>query len=137
MDEPIANSSRLVLPSTIAPASRSLVMTVASYGGFQPSRMRDPHVVGNSCVQMMSLIATGSPASGGSPSPFARRSSQRFAAASADGRSTDRKAWMCGSSVSMRSRQARTSSAEEISRRCSRSRSVEAGRSIRSLAPSR
>jgi hypothetical protein len=28
--EPMANSSRLVLPTTIAPASRSLVTTVAS-----------------------------------------------------------------------------------------------------------
>ncbi len=38
--EPIANSSRFVLPITTAPASRSRVTTVASYGGFQPSRIR-------------------------------------------------------------------------------------------------
>src|SRR3954453_14032258 len=43
VDEPIANSSRFVLPTMTAPASRSRVITVASYGGFQPSRMRDEH----------------------------------------------------------------------------------------------
>ena len=32
VDDPMANSSMLVLPNTIAPASRSLRMTVASYG---------------------------------------------------------------------------------------------------------
>src|SRR5947209_12207494 len=41
VDEPMANSSRLVLPTTTAPASRSRVTTVASYGGRQPSRIRD------------------------------------------------------------------------------------------------
>src|SRR6185369_7782544 len=46
VEEPIANSSRLVLPTTIAPAARSRSTTVASYGGRQPSRMRDEHVVG-------------------------------------------------------------------------------------------
>src|SRR5262245_10314006 len=44
VDEPIANSSRLVLPMTTAPASRKRVTTVASYGGGQFSRMRDEHV---------------------------------------------------------------------------------------------
>src|SRR5205085_7910675 len=43
---PMANSSRLVLPIGIAPAARSRSTTVASYGGRQPSRMRDEHVVG-------------------------------------------------------------------------------------------
>src|SRR6478736_487632 len=38
---PIANSSRFVLPTDTAPASRNRVTTVASYGGRQPSRMRD------------------------------------------------------------------------------------------------
>src|SRR5437879_1579502 len=44
VDDPMANSSRFVLPITIAPASRSRVTTVASYGGRQPSRMRDEQV---------------------------------------------------------------------------------------------
>ena len=33
VDDPIANSSRLVLPMTIAPAASRRVTTVASYGG--------------------------------------------------------------------------------------------------------
>src|SRR5205823_10735693 len=41
VDEPMANSSRFVLPTTIAPASRSRDTIVASYGGRQFSRMRD------------------------------------------------------------------------------------------------
>ena len=62
--EPIANSSRLVLPTKIAPASRSRVTTVASYGGRQSARIFDEHVVGIPCVHMLSLSATGTPASG-------------------------------------------------------------------------
>src|SRR6185295_267887 len=62
--EPIANSSRLVLPMTTAPAAASLVTTVASYGGFQPSRILDEQVVGTPCVHMLSLRAMGTPARG-------------------------------------------------------------------------
>src|SRR5579864_9215189 len=38
---PNANSSQLVLPSRIAPASRSRTVTVASYGGRNPLRIRE------------------------------------------------------------------------------------------------
>src|ERR671913_1257950 len=41
--EPMANSSRLVLPTTTAPAAARRCTTVASYGGFQPSRIFDEH----------------------------------------------------------------------------------------------
>src|SRR3954451_15820904 len=61
---PMANSSRLVLPTMTAPAARNRSTTVASYGGNQPSRMRDEHVVGTRRVVMLSLRATGTPASG-------------------------------------------------------------------------
>src|SRR3954468_4734807 len=44
-DEPIANSSQFVLPTTPAPAACSRSMTVASYGGTNVSRMRDEAVV--------------------------------------------------------------------------------------------
>src|SRR5918994_6492221 len=44
--EPMANSSRLVLPTSTAPASRRRCTTVASYGGRQPARIFDEHVVG-------------------------------------------------------------------------------------------
>src|SRR5579863_2319045 len=55
VDEPIANSSMFVLPSAIAPAARSRRVTVDSYGGCQPARMRDPQVVGMSAVTNTSL----------------------------------------------------------------------------------
>src|SRR5579875_2035334 len=42
LEEPIANSSWLVLPSSVAPASCRRVTTVAEYGGRWPSRIRDP-----------------------------------------------------------------------------------------------
>src|SRR6266545_1027211 len=44
LDEPIANSSRLALPSITAPAARSLAVTVDSYGGVKPLRMCEPAV---------------------------------------------------------------------------------------------
>ena len=46
VEEPIANSSMLVLPRIGRPAARRRATTVASYGGIQPSRIFDPHVVG-------------------------------------------------------------------------------------------
>src|SRR5687768_16970186 len=45
VDEPMANSSRFVLPTVTAPAATTRSTTVASYGGRQPSRMREEHVV--------------------------------------------------------------------------------------------
>src|SRR6516165_12500871 len=48
VDEPMANSSMLVLPRITTPASRRRLVMVASYGGHQPSRMADPQVVGMS-----------------------------------------------------------------------------------------
>src|SRR6185437_11316143 len=59
VDEPIANSSMLVLPSGTRCASRSLRTTVASYGGTQPSRIFEPDVDGMSYVHSTSLIAIG------------------------------------------------------------------------------
>src|SRR4051812_4206987 len=63
VEEPIANSSMLVLPSSTVPASCSRAATVASYGGRQPSRIRDPLVLGTPRVMMTSLSAIGMPAS--------------------------------------------------------------------------
>ena len=64
MEEPIANSSMLVLPSSTVPAALSRATTVASYGGRQPSRIFEPQVVGTPSVTTTSLSATGTPASG-------------------------------------------------------------------------
>src|ERR1700733_9754834 len=83
VDEPIANSSMLVLPRMIAPACLSLVVIVASYGGCQPSRMREPQVVGRPTVVNTSLTAIGTPASGPSRSPVPRLWSTAAACASA------------------------------------------------------
>src|SRR4030088_1062997 len=55
VDDPMANSSRFVLPMTTAPAARSRVTTVASYGGRHPSRMRDAHVVRTPRAHMLSF----------------------------------------------------------------------------------
>ena len=46
------------------PAARSRAVTVASYGGRQPSRIFDPQVVGMPLVVKTSLSASGTPASG-------------------------------------------------------------------------
>ena len=63
MLEPIANSSRFVLPTIIAPALRNFVTTVASYGGFQPCKIFEEQVVSTPRVHMLSLSAIGTPAS--------------------------------------------------------------------------
>src|SRR5436305_11325644 len=42
---PMANSSRLVLPTNTAPAAARRSTTVALYGGRHPSRIRDEQVV--------------------------------------------------------------------------------------------
>src|SRR5215213_761564 len=63
-DDPMANSSVLAFPRNTAPCSRSRRTTVASYGGRNPSRMRDPAVGGASIVHSTSLSATGIPVNG-------------------------------------------------------------------------
>src|SRR5205823_12244240 len=66
VDEPIANSSQLVLPTTMAPARSRRATAVASYGGTYDSSIRDPAVVRTPRVQRLSFSATGTPASGAS-----------------------------------------------------------------------
>src|SRR3954465_14865660 len=70
-DEPIANSSWFVLPSSGEPASASLRTTVAVYGGREPSRIFEPACDGTPSVQKRSLTPSGTPPSGPAPSPFA------------------------------------------------------------------
>src|SRR6187455_1326360 len=45
LDDPMANSSQFVLPTMIAPACSSRSTTVASYGGWNCSRILDDAVV--------------------------------------------------------------------------------------------
>src|SRR5215469_5839063 len=88
----------------ITPAERSRSVTVASYGGRQPSRIFDPHVVGMSAVVMTSLSASGTPASGPSGSPAARFRSTAAAAATASSGATCRNACTSDSTAAIRSR---------------------------------
>ena len=63
VDDPIANSSMFVLPMMIAPALRSRVTTVASYGLTYSSRIREPHDVGMLSVAMFAFATMGTPTS--------------------------------------------------------------------------
>ena len=110
VDDPIANSSRFVLPTMTAPAATSRSTTVASYGGLQPSRICDEHVVGMPRVHMLSLRATGTPASGPGSRPAATASSTAAAAARASSASTRLKAWSSPSRAAIAARCSSTTS---------------------------
>src|SRR3954451_13517228 len=90
----------LVLPRMTTPAALSRAVTVASYGGRQPSRILDPQVVGTPSIVMTSLSASGTPASG----PVSSPASTRLAWASAPSVSTCRKACTLSSTAAIRSR---------------------------------
>ena len=109
----MANSSMLVLPRMIAPACFSRWVIVASYGGCQPSRIREPQVVGMPLVVKTSLTASGTPASGPSCSPLARLASTPAACASARSAATCRKACTRSSTAAIRSRWAWATSVAE------------------------
>src|SRR6185295_9710995 len=64
VEEPIANSSRFVFPSSTYPCARSLAITVASYGGTKFPSIRDAQVVRTPSVHILSLTATGIPIMG-------------------------------------------------------------------------
>lgn len=100
----MANSSMLVLPRMTTSAALRRLVTVASYGGIQPSRILEPTVVGTPSVVKMSFSASGTPASGPSFSPFARLASTARACASAPSRSTCRKALTFSSTAAIRAR---------------------------------
>ncbi len=110
VDDPMANSSMLVLPRMTTSAALSRLVSVASYGGIQPSRILEPTVVGMPSVVKMSLSASGTPASGPSCSPLARFSSTARACARAPSRSTCRKACTFSSTASIRARWASVTS---------------------------
>src|SRR5204863_6445088 len=61
VDEPIANSSVFVLPSSCSPAALQRAATVESNTGTYPFRIFEPAVVSTPFVDMLSLITTGSP----------------------------------------------------------------------------
>src|SRR5712691_9569586 len=72
VEDPIANSSMLVLPSITAPAKFKRSITAALYGGLKFSNIREPQVVGIPLVQMTSLIARGIPVSDEMVSPLSK-----------------------------------------------------------------
>ena len=112
MDEPIANSSILVLPMMTTPASFNFFTTVESYGGRQSCKIFDPAVVGTSFCAKTSLRANGTPAKGDNFSPLLRRASTEAACASAPSESTCKNAFTSLSISEMRSRCALVNSTE-------------------------
>ena len=62
-------SSQTALPAMVAPASSSLVTTVASRSGMNPSTAAEPFIIGTPATAMLSLTATRRPASGPSARP--------------------------------------------------------------------
>src|SRR6202035_738804 len=78
-DDPMANSSQFVLPSTTAPAASMRATAVQSYGGIYLPRIFDPAVVRTPRVDITSLMATGTPPSGGNGFPSAAMRSMRSA----------------------------------------------------------
>src|ERR1700687_5172449 len=63
-DEPIANSSMLVLPTSTMPACASLSATNALYGATKFSSIREPQGVRRPSVMITSLWARGMPVDG-------------------------------------------------------------------------
>src|SRR4051795_5346547 len=133
VEEPIANSSMLVLPRIGRPAARSRVATVASYGGTQPSRIFEPTVVVRPLVAITSFTAIGTPSSGEATSPAARRASDARAAASAPSLSTWRNACTAPSTAAIRSRCAMVRSTDVVSPASSIPASTEASMRVRSV----
>ena len=86
----MANSSMATLPSSTAPAPRSLATAVESNGGLKPLRILEPAVVSMSFWQKMSFKAIGTPSRGDSGAPCFRRASAAAACASAPSGSTRR-----------------------------------------------
>src|SRR5690606_10469406 len=64
LDEPMANSSMLSLPSITAPSRQRLAVTVDSYSGLKPSRMWPAAWVCPPLVAKRSFTPSGIPSSG-------------------------------------------------------------------------
>jgi hypothetical protein len=64
VDDPMANSSQLVLPMHTAPASKRRCTAVPVYGGLNPRSIFDPAVVSMPSTQRTSFSAIGIPHNG-------------------------------------------------------------------------
>src|SRR5579863_4785264 len=100
-DEPIANSSMLVLPTITAPAASSFSTTVAENGGTKFERIFDPHVVRSPLRQNRSFTAVGTPPKAPAGSPLLMRASMARACARARSGSSVIYALSVGSSRSI------------------------------------
>ena len=85
----VASGPICVLPSRIAPASRSRAQAVASKSGTKPSKMNEFAVVRTPAVKKLSLIASGTPVRG----PLPRLRSAVRAASRAASETTVLNAW--------------------------------------------
>jgi hypothetical protein len=99
----------LVLPRLIVPAAASFVTTASSTVGTKSAIAREPNVVRTPAVLFRSLMAVGTPSSGGSSPPARSRSSARAAAPSARSGVTVRKAPRPASRASIRLSECSTS----------------------------
>ena len=104
------NGGFVVFAITIAPASRRRRTATASHLGTKSASTRVPIVAGAPRTQITSLTATGTPHRAPPPTPAASRLSAARAAASASSASTTVQAFTVGSTRSIRSSAARTSS---------------------------
>ena len=108
------NSGVVVLPSRIAPASRSRAVAGASTShGWSGSTVWLPRRVGQPFVRMRSLIVVGTPSSGPTGSPRCQRISLAAAAAIASSAARWANALIVGLTASMRSSTARVASTGE------------------------
>ena len=113
LDDPIANSSMLVLPTSTVPAFLRPVTTCASYGAVKFASIREPHVVRNPAVMNTSLCTIGMPVSGGAL-PSLSAASAACACASAPSASTVTNALRRPCAWSMRASSARVNSTLDI-----------------------
>ena len=121
----MANSGMLVLPTITAPAARSRAATAPSAAGTKSSKRRDPPVERMPAVHASSFRATGRPCSAPRGSPAATAASARRASSRACAPATVMNACSVGSSASMRSRLASTSSTDDSVPSAIRSRSCQ------------
>ena len=89
---PHANGWVVVLPSTMAPASRARRTASASASGTRPASTAAPHAVSTPALSKMSLTASGMPHSGPPGSPRAHSRSARRASSRARSRHSALKA---------------------------------------------
>ncbi len=116
----------LACPIGMAPAARSRATGGASAGATRSRKRGTPNVVAVPATGVVSFTVNGTPASGPSASPAARRRSMRAASARACSAISCVTAFTCGLTSAIRSRWLSTSSPAETSARRTASACAEA-----------